>query len=121
MSRSTKQKAELDTLIDKQEGTFTAEDLETQSEASTATIYRHLARRRKQGTLHSYTCKGTRIHSTHKTSHAHFTCERCKTTKHLDIRELDFLDAISPGDICHVQIDITGTCKDCQRRKETRA
>ena len=81
-----------------------------------ATIYRFLKSEEKTGTLHSFLCKNKKIYSIHTTNHAHFTCEKCQTTKHLKIKNIDFIKGILDDDICHFQIELTGLCSTCKNK-----
>ena len=43
-------------------------------------------------------------------------CEKCGNIEHIHIEKLDFLKERNLGDICHVQINVTGVCKKCVKQ-----
>ncbi|HLC19853.1 MAG TPA: transcriptional repressor [Candidatus Nanoarchaeia archaeon] len=79
-----------------------------------ATVYRFLKNAEKNGELHSFICDGKKIYSTDKTSHTHFTCEKCGLVKHISIDTADFLKKIIQDDVCHFQIELSGICEKCK-------
>ncbi|MGK0209483.1 MAG: Fur family ferric uptake transcriptional regulator [Patescibacteria group bacterium] len=121
-TRNTRQKEILEKSTSLQKGFFTAQDLLTKaqqkdSKIGIATIYRHLKTQAMTNKLHAYTCKNQTLYSTNQLSHSHFTCEKCKTTKHLKIDNIDFIKNNLEDQICHFQIDLTGTCEKCLKER----
>ena|SRR3989344_5602931 len=95
---------------------YSAEDLflkVNNNGISRATVYRFLNNLEKQGEIHSYFCNNRKIYSGNKNNHIHFTCEACNVIKHSAVRNVDFLQEIIDGDICHFQINVTGICVKC--------
>ncbi len=116
MQRQTKQKQQLTQALQTFKSFFTAEDLHTKLEnkkIGVATVYRFLKTLTENGELHSYQCNRRTLYSTHKKSHCHFTCERCGSMKHIDIKTIDFLKNQLQEQICHFQIDVSGVCQKC--------
>ncbi|MDP3728028.1 MAG: transcriptional repressor [bacterium] len=119
-TRATKQKAILEEELKNKKTFFSAEEFHVSikkkhPKIGIATIYRFLSEQVKQNTLHSYTCNRRALFSLQNKTHAHFYCENCHTEKHIEIKNLDFLQEEIPGKICHFQIDIKGICKKCQK------
>lgn len=76
-----------------------------------ATVYRFLKKLVEDGKIHSYVCGKRTIYSRNKDNHCHFVCKKCNTTKHFQVKSLDFLG--TKGAVCHFQIDVHGTCEKC--------
>lgn len=117
-TRNTRQKRKIRKSVDSCQGFFSADDIIlklSDDGIASATIYRFLSRARKEGTIHSYSCRGRTIYATRKTSHSHFTCKACGKTRHIDLKNLDFLKDIVDGDVCHIQLDVTGKCHTCKK------
>ena len=79
-----------------------------------ATTYRFLNTLEKEGEIHSFSCNDKKIYSNKKTSHAHFTCEKCGKLKHIILKNVDFLSEVMEGEICHFQIELKGICSGCK-------
>ena len=80
-----------------------------------ATVYRFLKSLEEKGEVHSYLCNNRKIYSRKKDNHIHFTCEKCNLIKHLTAKNVDFLQEITDGQVCHFQIDVAGICKNCSK------
>lgn len=78
-----------------------------------ATIYRFLTTMENDGEIHSFMCGNKKIYSNNKKSHAHFRCEKCGKVKHIDIKNVDFLNE-SRDEVCHFQIELSGLCAACK-------
>lgn len=117
-SRNTRQK---ELIIDEIEGFdrfFNSEELfervkKKDSKMGIATVYRVLKDLKSKHKLHAYVCDRRTIYSRDKKSHCHFKCEKCGKISHVDVEKLDFLKKSFSGEICHVQIDVTGICSNC--------
>lgn len=83
-----------------------------------ATVYRFLNDLEKKGEIHAYICDNKRMYSTDTKSHIHFQCEVCRTFKHIDDANVDFLKKLTREDICHFEINISGVCAKCKEKKE---
>ena len=79
-----------------------------------ATTYRFLNTLEKEGEIHSFSCNDKKIYSNKKTSHAHFTCEKCGKLKHIILKNVDFLSEVMEGEVCHFQIELKGICSGCK-------
>ena len=85
-----------------------------------ATVYRFLSSLENNGNIHSFVCENRKIYSMNKTNHAHFTCKTCGKLKHINIKNIDFLDEITGDEICHFQIELTDTCSECKESTKTK-
>lgn len=115
ISRKTKQKVLINSVINSQKGIFTVDDIHErlkEKNIGIATIYRYMNNLRKSGKIHYYKCGDRFVYSNKKTIHGHFICEKCNQTEHVKIDEIKWLKKY--GDICHVQIEIYGICKNCK-------
>lgn len=45
-------------------------------------------------------------------NHSHFICEVCGSKKHIAIDKIDFMKKLKDEEVCHIQIEINGICKD---------
>ena len=120
-TRSTRQKELLSSLLQYFPSFFNAHDLLQKAKkhdpkVGIATIYRFLSQITSQGQIHSYLCDRKTIYSTSKENHSHFHCEICNTTKHLNLNSLNFLKEQKIGQICHIQLDVTGICQSCLKK-----
>ncbi len=120
MKRTTRQKELLEKELKTKKTFFTAEEFynklkKKEQKISIATIYRFLKEQGEKKILHSYLCNRRTLFSIDKKTHAHFYCEECKKEKHIEIKNIDFLKNELQEDICHIQINITGICKECKR------
>ncbi len=115
MARTTKQKRILSEKLSEFTHFFTAEELHAKvgDKVGIATVYRFLNDKILKEEVHSYQCNRKTIYSAFKTNHCHFKCERCGLLKHVEIKDIGFLDLKET--VCHFQIDISGICKDCQK------
>ncbi|MBS3170086.1 transcriptional repressor [Candidatus Woesearchaeota archaeon] len=118
MKRATQQKQLIMGEITTFSSFFNAEELyhkvsKKNLKIGIATIYRFLNDLTKNGEIHSFQCNRRTLYSNSKKNHCHFTCEKCGETKHIDIKKVDFLYQQVKGEICHVQIDVTGICQKC--------
>ena len=115
--RSTKQKQILQECVVAFNSFFNAEELHAKIKKDNpkigiATIYRFLKNLESQREVHSYTCDRRTIYSISNKNHCHFVCERCGVTKHITVKNLDFLSH-TQDKVCHIQIDVSGICKEC--------
>ena len=120
MRRMTKQKKILYEEIKQLSSFFDAYELHARvmqkdRGVGLATIYRFLSMLENEGEIHSFMCANKKIYSNSKKSHAHFKCERCGKLKHIQIRNVDFLNESIDDDICHFQIELTGVCSECKQ------
>ena len=120
--RKTKQKEILEEEVKKKKIFFTAEEFHNviqkkNTKIGIATIYRFLNEKVNKNELHSYICNRRALFSTQNKVHAHFFCEQCKKEKHIEIKNVDFLKNEISGEICHFQIDVSGICEKCLKRK----
>src|SRR3989344_1927397 len=116
MQRQTRQKKILEGEMGSFESFFDADELHATASRrdrgiGIATIYRFLKHKVEWGELHSYLCDKRKIYSTNKNNHSHFTCKSCGERQHIKAAKLDFL--AEDWNVCHVQIDVTGICKEC--------
>ena len=121
MIRSTQQKKILRESVVAFNSFFNAEEVYTKvrtHKVGIATVYRFLKNMEEQGELHSFLCNRRTIYSTNKNNHCHFTCEKCGKVKHLPAKNLDFLPVGIEGEVCHIQIDVTGICKECKGKRK---
>ena len=118
MARITKQKKILLQATAKMNNFFDAYELheKVKEKIGIATIYRFLNTLEKEGQIHSFMCESKKIYSLDQRNHAHFICEKCKTKKHLSIKDISFLRNIKEGKSCHFQLDITGICNKCKSK-----
>lgn len=121
MARMTKQKRLLHGVVERFSGFFDAQQFaakaqEQDRKLGMATAYRFLKSLEDQGSIHSFVCDQRKIYSRSSKNHAHFTCEKCGAKNHLTLRKMDFLADLREGDVCHVQVDVVGVCKECRRK-----
>ena len=119
--RNTKQKNIINEEINSCSTFFNAEELHNKitrknSNIGLATVYRSLKTLEEQGVIHSYLSDNRKIYSREGKKHVHFSCEVCGLKKHITLKKMDFLKEIQE-EVCHLQIDIVGICKECSRRK----
>lgn len=81
-----------------------------------ATVYRFLGNLADSGKIHNYNCGTSKVYSTTSKNHTHFRCERCGVISHISVPKLN-LEGIK-GQICHLQLDITGVCERCLQKKD---
>jgi len=115
-TRATRQKQMIQQAIESTKDWFSADDIH-QAVGNTiglATVYRYLSTLRSQEKLHAYTCGGKTVYSRQKKTHCHFTCTHCGDSSHFDLDKVDFLKEKIKGDICHFQLDVSGTCAACK-------
>ncbi len=119
MPRLTKQKRILSEKLAEFTHFFTAEELHHKagSKVGIATVYRWLNKKVQKQEIHSFQCSRKTIYSTVNTNHSHFKCEICGSLKHVEIKDIGFLDLQET--ICHFQIDITGICLECRSKEES--
>jgi Fe2+ or Zn2+ uptake regulation protein len=118
--RQTKQKEILEEKLKTKKTFFTAEEFHNvlkEQKIGIATVYRFLNEKVQKNELHSYQCKRRTLFSLEKKTHAHFSCEVCKTTKHIELKNIDFVENEISGEVCHFQLDVTGICEKCLKRK----
>jgi Fe2+ or Zn2+ uptake regulation protein len=114
--RQTKQKKLIEEEIKTIKTFFTAEELfykakKRNNKIGIATIYRFLRDLKKKEKIHSYLCNRKTVYSKDTNCHCHFICQKCGQIKHFEVKSLDFLKI--KESICHFQIDVYGTCKEC--------
>jgi Fe2+ or Zn2+ uptake regulation protein len=119
--RKTNQKKFIEEEIKNLHSFFDAEKLYKQvskknKKIGIATVYRFLKKLIEEGKIHSYSCNRKIIYSSNVKSHCHFICETCGDIKHINLKKLDFIKKEVQGDICHFQIDITGSCEKCTHK-----
>ena len=124
-TRNTRQKELIAGEIATREVLFTAEELHLQIQRKhpkigLATIYRSLHELSASGSIHRFRHGRTVVYSSRTNSDAHFTCERCGQTVHIDVSSLDLSKAISAKSgrsICHFQLDVFGICESCRKKE----
>ena len=122
-SRNTRQKETIERALEKQRGFFSVEEIYQDSRKidktiGMATIYRFLKELKRKNKINSYLCNRRIIYSKEKTSHCHFICDKTGKTIHFNIDKLDFLHKIEkqiPGKIKSFQLELHGTCNDCNK------
>ena len=120
VSRLTRQKEIIEKEINGLDQLFTAEELFAKVEpqmVGIATVYRFLHDLRKGNKIHAYVCNRKTLYSRHETVHAHFHCQVCRKMSHIDVASIDFIKDNIKGEVCHLQIDVTGTCPICLSKK----
>lgn len=122
LTRVTRQKENLEKSIRKFSKFFTAKELldqvkEIDRSIGIATVYRFLSKLEVEKKIHSYTCRRKRVYSTKKDVHCHFVCEECKKIEHFNISEVDFIKDKIKGEVCHFQIDVSGVCEECKKKR----
>lgn len=123
ISRTTKQKNAIIQIIKTQSSFFNAHEIHSKAKTKDqaigiATVYRFLKDQVNSGTLHTYQCNRKTIYSTSSRNHAHFICERCGNTSHIKTDDLTSITKKITETICHIQIDITGICKECTKKSK---
>jgi len=110
----TKQKRKLNEALTQFKGFVSAHEIHSKvPEFGLATVYRFLKDLEQNGGIHSYTCNNKKIYSINKRNHAHFICEKCKTVRHVDINNVDFIEEVVTEKVCHFQLELVGTCEKC--------
>ena len=117
-SRNTKQKELISSEIKSFDRFFNADELydkvkKKDKKIGIATVYRVLRDLKGKSKLCSYVCNRKLIYSKDKKIHCHFICEKCGKMDHIVLDKLDFLKKNVEGELCHVQIDVSGVCKKC--------
>jgi len=117
-SRNTHQKNVMRCEVVNMNSFFSGEDLlnrvrKSDPSIGKATVYRFLKEMKDKKLLHFYNCDRKTLYSKSQKSHCHFICEKCSTTKHIEIKNLDFLKKNMQEEICHFQIDVYGLCSEC--------
>jgi Fe2+ or Zn2+ uptake regulation protein len=123
-SRQTKQKEITSSVIEKQKGFFTAEDIFKKAKSldksiGIATVYRFLKDLKKRNRIYSYICDRKTLYSKENKNHCHFICERTGKIIHFELNNLDFLKTIRkqiPGNISSFQLEVHGVCDNCSRK-----
>jgi len=120
--RHTKQEELLDKEMRGFTSFFTAEELFEKvqlknKEIGIATVYRWLKTVVGEGDIHSYQCERKKIYSTNSKNHCHFCCELCGEKKHITLKNIGALQEGIKGKMCHFQIDVTGICEGCLKKK----
>ena len=123
ISRTTRQKIIIKEAISTQKSFFDADGIQIKVKdkdhtIGIATIYRFLKDQVNSGNLHSYQCKRKTIYSTSSRNHSHFICERCGNINHIKTDDLTSITKKITETICHIQIDITGVCKECTKKSK---
>ncbi|MBI2572908.1 transcriptional repressor [Candidatus Woesearchaeota archaeon] len=119
-TRQTRQKEIISSNLNQFSTFFTAEELATKvqikyPQIGIATIYRFLKDCATSGSLHAFTCGKKTVYSRNLKNHSHFICEKCGNIEHINVEKIDFLKERNLGEICHVQINVTGVCKKCSK------
>ncbi len=117
-TRQTRQKEIIVASLSQFSTFFTAEELTSRVQLKSpkigiATVYRFLKESATQGTLHAFGCGKKTVYSRNLKNHSHFICEKCGSIEHINVEKIDFLKERNLGEICHVQINVTGVCKKC--------
>lgn len=120
ISRNTKQKKLISTEIKSFNRFFNADELydrirKKDKKIGIATIYRALRYLKKNNELCSYVCERKIIYSKDNRSHCHFICDKCNKIEHINLNRLDFLKKYIHGELCYVQIDVSGICEKCKK------
>jgi len=123
MVRKTKQKQIIEKEVRKFKSFFYADELyhevnKQKNVIGIATIYRYLKDLINRGEIHSYQCNRKTLYSFSKENHCHFICKKCASLTHINLKKLDFLHEEIKGKICHLQLDITGTCEKCLKENK---
>lgn len=117
-SRQTKQKEFLETEVNNTHAFFNAEEIYEKvkdKDISLATVYRFLKEKKESQELHTYLCNRKTVYAKEKTSHCHFICEKTGKVIHFELDNIDFLKNKIPGTISSFQLEVRGTCTDCQK------
>lgn len=117
--RETKQKKAIETVITKTNTFFTAEEIydkikKENPKIGIATVYRFLKELQKERAIHAFICDRKNLYSKKEMTHSHFICEVCGEKRHIGIDKVDFLKKFLDEDLCHVQIELNGICKECK-------
>lgn len=118
--RLTKQNKELEYAINAVRDPFTSDELHSKvkdKNIGVATIYRFLKEQVSNHKIHHYQCNRKSLYSKSKLSHCHFTCEKCKSIIHFNVKDITSLKSQLPGNPCHIQIDVTGICNKCKLKE----
>lgn len=121
-TRKTKQKRLLEAELEKFDSFFSAEDLfkrvqKKDSKIGIATVYRFLNELRNEERLHPYVCDRRLVYSRLSDNHCHFICQKCGKIVHFDVEDIGFVKKKINGTVCHFQIDVSGTCRNCLESK----
>mgnify|MGYP001575197794 CR=1 FL=1 len=119
-NRNTKQKELIYKEAERFQKFFNAEELHKEiikkdKNLGVATVYRILKDMKNNNKLHSYICDRKIIYSKENKTHCHFICEKCHSINHILLDKIDFLKKNIDGDICHIQIDVSGICDKCRK------
>jgi Fe2+ or Zn2+ uptake regulation protein len=119
--RETVQKKIIENAVNSTKAFFSAEELykkikKNHPSIGIATIYRFLKLMQNERKIHTYLCDRKNLYSKKEMNHSHFKCEKCGTTKHIQIDKADFLKHFKDSDVCHIQIEISGICDKCKLR-----
>lgn len=111
-SRQTKQKELLEKVTQSLSSFFNAEDMynkavKKDASLGIATVYRFLKEQVELGNLHSYMCDRKTVYSKTK-QHCHFINEETGEVTHFEIKNIDFLKKIVPGNISSFSIEVKG-------------
>ncbi|MEK6915117.1 MAG: transcriptional repressor [Nanoarchaeota archaeon] len=117
--RETKQKRAIEETIGKTNKFFTAEDLyeklrKDNPKIGIATVYRFLNELQKERAIHVFVCDRKNLYSKSGMSHSHFICEKCGNVRHIHLDKIDFIKKHLDGDVCHVQVEVSGVCSKCK-------
>ena len=112
VSRQTKQKELLASIIEKTKGFFSADTVfakaqEKDKSIGIATVYRYLKDAVQKGELQSYTCDKRNIYSKEH-SHCHFVCEDTGKVIHFTVDNIDFIKKKIPGTITSFSLEVKG-------------
>jgi Fur family transcriptional regulator, ferric uptake regulator len=122
-SRNTRQKEIIEMEILRVNRLFSAEELygilkTNGNEVGIATIYRLLNVLISEGKLHSFICERKRLYSIRESSHCHFTCQSCGKITHFEMDKIDSIRKKVDGQICHLQVEVSGFCRTCLQKKD---
>ncbi len=119
--RETKQKKAIALEVSKTKSIFTTESIyekirKQNSKIGIATVYRSLKELEKERSIHAFKCDRKTLYSKSEMDHNHFKCEVCRSIKHIKINKIDFIKELPDEEICHIQIELNGICKNCKQK-----
>lgn len=87
---------------------------------SIGTVYRNLSLLSEIGEIQKISCDGPDRFDANTTPHYHFICKCCGSVSDIQLENVPSLDQIQAADfdgvIEEIQLEISGTCKDCRAK-----